>query len=363
MLKTTLCLDFIHDLGDGRYRFEGYLSGRDAHLSDVHIVAGNKQYPLLPVDRPLASHGVLRKEVVASIAFEVVITIHKSQKNLINARLGKEKVAIRANRYTGLSSLAMSYKTYGGVVFFLHGGRLKTYPISKVRTVYFEFLYLLSILINWKLGPMYDAVSDPSGSGKKIGRALLKTAEAIFMMPRSMVLRVVYWIALSQKNRLIWIISDRGMAAGDNGEALFRYCMSLKNRPVNIYFALSKKSKDYDRLKAIGPVLNHGSLRYKLKFLLADKIISSHADTEVTNPFLRQIDHFVNLYNFKFVFLQHGIIRNDLSKWLNRFEKNIATFVTSAEPEYDSILKYPYFYQKENVLLLLESTVWRSLHH
>jgi CDP-glycerol glycerophosphotransferase (TagB/SpsB family) len=114
---------------------------------------------------------------------------------------------------------------------------------------------------------------------------------------------------------------------------------------------LSKESADYKRITKYGRVLDQSSLKYKLLFLLSDLVISSHADIETTNPFIRQVDHYVDLFSFKFVFLQHGIIKDDLSNWLNRFDKNIALFVTSSQMEYDSLFQYPYYYTKNEVLL------------
>lgn len=49
----------------------------------------------------------------------------------------------------------------------------------------------------------------------------------------------------------------------------------------------------------------------------------------------------------KFVFLQHGVIKDDLSGWLNRFNKNIAGFVCAAHPEAESILGCDYYYDKQ----------------
>ena len=38
-----------------------------------------------------------------------------------------------------------------------------------------------------------------------------------------------------------------------------------------------------------------------------------------------------DLYKYKFIFLQHGIIKDDLSEWLNKFNKNLHMFVTSTD--------------------------------
>ena len=51
----------------------------------------------------------------------------------------------------------------------------------------------------------------------------------------------------------------------------------------------------------------------------------------------------------KFIFLQHGVIQNDLSDWLNRYNKNISLFVTTTNQEYQSILTYPYYYDEKVV--------------
>ena len=57
------------------------------------------------------------------------------------------------------------------------------------------------------------------------------------------------------------------------------------------------------------------------------------------------------LVKFKFVFLQHGIIKDNFSAWLNRYNKNIDIFITSALAEYQSILEADYKYT-ENVVKL-----------
>jgi hypothetical protein len=83
-------------------------------------------------------------------------------------------------------------------------------------------------------------------------------------------LRTAYHAARPFVRRPVWIVSDRGMSASDNGEALFRYISEQENVPAAVYFAVSKKSADYKRMKEFGKVVNQGGLYYKLLFLLAD---------------------------------------------------------------------------------------------
>lgn len=162
--------------------------------------------------------------------------------------------------------------------------------------------------------------------------------------------RIIYYLTKPFFNGEIWIISDRYDAAGDNGEALFCYMSKIKTG-VGVYFAVSKSSSDYDRLRNVGKVIDRESWFYKLIFLHSNKIISSHADDYVINPFGYNQAFLRDLFNFDFVFLQHGIIMNDLSKWLNRYNKNIRLFITSSRKEYASILGSKYHYKSHQVAL------------
>ena len=49
------------------------------------------------------------------------------------------------------------------------------------------------------------------------------------------------------------------------------------------------------------------------------------------------------------VFLQHGVIKDDMSLTLNRYNTNFTGFITSTQGEYKSILEYPYFYSEKEV--------------
>jgi CDP-glycerol glycerophosphotransferase (TagB/SpsB family) len=149
----------------------------------------------------------------------------------------------------------------------------------------------------------------------------------------------------------VWLFVDRLTAAGDNAEALFKYVVEQNNHSIRPYFVIAKTSPDYKRLKKIGKVVHPSSLRHKLLFLSARKVISSHADLFITNPFDDRVHDLAELFVFDFVFLQHGITHNDLSGWLNRYNKDIKLFVAAARPERDSLLSDAYGYD-DNVVKL-----------
>lgn len=149
----------------------------------------------------------------------------------------------------------------------------------------------------------------------------------------------------------IWIISDRENEAGDNGECFFKYVSNHKPKGVCPIFAISKSSSDYKKMKPFGKVVNSDSIWYKLLFLCADKVISSQANESTINPFGSYRKYLKDMYQFDFVFLQHGITKDDLSGWLNRMDKNINMFVTSSVREYNSIIYGNYGYDESIVKL------------
>jgi hypothetical protein len=163
--------------------------------------------------------------------------------------------------------------------------------------------------------------------------------------------RLLYYLNKRRyRNKEIWFVSDQQKTVGDNGEFMFRYIMKHKPEGIHAFFILSKDSKDIEKMEEVGPVVIEFSFQHKFYSLFASKIISSHANETSLNPFLQNRIFIKDLYHFDFVFLQHGIIMNDLSGWLNKFNKNIKLFITSAKQEYLSIVKN-YMYDEKIVKL------------
>ena len=131
-----------------------------------------------------------------------------------------------------------------------------------------------------------------------------------------------------------WLLIDRDQAADDNAEHLYRYI--LKNHPeINAFFVLSETSHDWARLAAEGfRLIAFGSRDHHLLLLNARHVISSHADSFVLR--VLPADSYGDLLDFKFTFLQHGVIRDDISSWLNT--KKIDLFITSSPREHESIV-------------------------
>lgn len=169
---------------------------------------------------------------------------------------------------------------------------------------------------------------------------------------KAVIARLIFLLLKLFRSKDIWLISDRIMLTRDNGEAFFRYMMKYHKRDASIYFVLSKKSLDCARMREIGPVVNALSFKHKLLHLLCKYVVSSQADAITTNPFPGYSDNYRDITaDLRFIFLQHGVTKDDISDWLNRFDKNIYGFITSGYPEWKSIIDGDYFYEEKAIWL------------
>ena len=168
-------------------------------------------------------------------------------------------------------------------------------------------------------------------------------------------LRQLAQILIANKKKKIWLISDRVNAAGDNGEAMFRFINKKKDSNIEAFFVIKKESDDYQELCKIGKVIDWGSKQHLVLHLAADYIISSAGNEFVVNPWTEDKNKAEVVRDYlarsKYIFLQHGITKDDISGWLNRYNKNIKGFVCAAPREAQSILDYNYYYKKEDVWL------------
>jgi glycosyltransferase involved in cell wall biosynthesis/CDP-glycerol glycerophosphotransferase (TagB/SpsB family) len=132
-----------------------------------------------------------------------------------------------------------------------------------------------------------------------------------------------------------WVLMDRVSDAADNGERLFEYLRA--HRPdINAWFVIDRGSRDFARLrKESNRIIAYGSWPWKLLMLNASHLISSHIGAAVHRPEVA-IQLRRGLPPWRFTFLQHGVIRDDISGWLNR--KELDLFVTSSPAEHESIV-------------------------
>ena len=137
------------------------------------------------------------------------------------------------------------------------------------------------------------------------------------------------------KQKQVWLIWDRPDAAGDNGEALFRFLSENKKASEEYYFIINENCDDYERLRALygSNVVATGSMKHKCLFVISDVLIGSQTDSvmwPVEERFFRDI-----VSKKPFIFLQHGITKNDMSANYSKYYQNIRLFVAAGVPEYE----------------------------
>jgi hypothetical protein len=135
-----------------------------------------------------------------------------------------------------------------------------------------------------------------------------------------------------ERYRDAWLLMDRDNAAQDNAEHLYRH-LRAHEPDVNAFFVLADDSPDWPRLRAEDfRLIPFGSDEHFVALLHCAQLASSQVDSYVVNPFR---GHLLGPVGFRFTFLQHGVTKHDLSRWLNT--KPIDLFVTSTPDEHAAI--------------------------
>ena len=247
-------------------------------------------------------------------------------------------------------------------LFCIHDG----YVIKKQNISFEKFTPLSSVAPNCYYYKNKNIISyDRNNSAIKIERAngakafareikylvsLLKTGKDYAI--HAFFARIIYRILKLIHRKPIWLISDRTERADDNGEAFLKYLNSINTKKIKYYFVIDKNCDDGKRIAKFAKIITPNSKKHKFYHLLAEYIVSSQSNVPVVNPFQNGNIYYRDiLCNIRLVFLQHGVIKDDLSSWLNIYNRNLYGFVVTTNPEYKSIFDYNYFYAPKNVWL------------
>lgn len=142
------------------------------------------------------------------------------------------------------------------------------------------------------------------------------------------------WVLFCIKD--IYIVCERGTDARDNGYHMFRYIR--ENHPdKNVYYIIDKNSADYQKVAQLGQVLQYKSWRHILYFVAARMKISTHIMGYAPGtPYrFQKIQRYIKIPG-KHVFLQHGVIKDDLVG-LHADRARMDLFICGAKPEYEFV--------------------------
>lgn len=147
-------------------------------------------------------------------------------------------------------------------------------------------------------------------------------------------------------HKKIWIVSEFGYEARDNGYSFYKY-MRKKHPEINCYYAIDFNSSDYPKIKELGNAIKFGSFKHFAYWCAARYIISSKTQGFCPSYYLTLLRKKMHLWG-KYVFLQHGITKDD-QKFLYKKPSKIDLFICGAKPEYDDI-KAHYGYKDNEVV-------------
>ena len=166
--------------------------------------------------------------------------------------------------------------------------------------------------------------------------------------------RIIYLICFPfMKNRKIWLFLDRPDFADDNCKHLFSYAVNQKDE-IHKYFILRKDSDDFNKIKKIDShVIPFRSFKHRFLYLFAEKVMISYVNTNFINPFYDINRKFYSgLITSRKYFFPHGITKEDISKYIKKYDKNLALFSASSEIEEKSLYSENYNYDSDVIQVL-----------
>jgi GT2 family glycosyltransferase len=158
-----------------------------------------------------------------------------------------------------------------------------------------------------------------------------------------------------------WLFMDRDTEADDSAEYLYRYVRE-RAPEVNAFFILQRGSPHWERLAADGfRLIGFHEPDHAVALLNAAHLISSQGDHYVVGYLGRA--GFGDMLRYRYTFLNHGVIKDDISRWLNQL--GIDCFVTSTPGEWQDIAGdgSPYKYSAREVILSgmpRHDALWRA---
>lgn len=162
--------------------------------------------------------------------------------------------------------------------------------------------------------------------------------ELLLLAIKSTALYLIAKLLYKQNN--VWLISERGNEARDNGYIFFKYLK--ENHPeIKSYFVISENSVDYPKLlKYRESILFKDSWSHFKILSQASIVISTHIGGYLPyKEALGKIDKKINLMrDKKRVFLQHGIIKDYIPRLFGD-RVYVDLFCCGAKLEYDYICK------------------------
>ena len=318
-LKLNTVFIDVYDIIDNKLNILAHV--KNNYKRDVKVYVNGNSIPIKKVRFPQNDNYSLGHRYLYDYSFEVKIPLSTTKKYEIEFKSKNKKLNIDFSRPCNFSKIIGYAKTK----HYLSVHKDDKIVIKKKNG------------LSWILQEV------------KATFRLLKNRDLEFL--KAFPFRLAYMLGYPfLKNRRIWFYMDRPDESDDNGLHLFKYAIK-KDDGITRYFILSKDNDDYEEIKKIGKVIPYKSIRHRFLGLFVENIITSHPDNGIIYPFWGGYPYFAGLLKSNNIFLQHGILKDNISSWLNKSSMNLSFFLVSSTKEFSSIFNHPYNYG-ENVVQL-----------
>lgn len=144
------------------------------------------------------------------------------------------------------------------------------------------------------------------------------------------------FIRLFGRKTDIWLLSERGTDARDNGYRFYLY-LKREHPEIKYKYVISKKSPDCDKIAA-EDIVKYGSLKHFYYYIKAPMLISTHIQGYSPNfELFTQLDRLGLVHKSgKKIFLQHGITKENMG--FDRKSAKVDLLVCGAKKEKDYLL-------------------------
>ena len=134
----------------------------------------------------------------------------------------------------------------------------------------------------------------------------------------------------AKKNQDVWLVCENENEARDNGYHFYKY-MRTEHPEQPCIYAVSKKSKDWKKIRALGPAVDYGSIEHWVLYFTSKYNISSQKGGK-PNAALCSFFELNGVFKPRNVFLQHGVTK-DKNDWLMADRCRFDYFITAMASE------------------------------
>ena len=161
-------------------------------------------------------------------------------------------------------------------------------------------------------------------------RDFLEVFILIFAFPISLLFRIYNKI----RKRNLWLISEDGTTARDNGYYFYKY-IKEKHPEEYCYYVIDKKSEEYEKVKKYRDVVHFKSFKHWIYYLSAKWNIVAQKKGNPSKVLFYVLHICLGIMNNR-VYLKHGIVKDSLD---HHFYENtkFKYFICGAKKEYEYV--------------------------